>query len=87
MTLKCVPGEKLLAIATLFSIEFSCGLDGNEVLAWSDFFGAVTAGLIAIGNRKIYICDPTSDCCAKQKESQTTTSPSDSKISPKKCSR
>ena len=49
-------------MAALFAIEFSCGKDANEVLAWSDFFGIVTAGLIAIADRRLYIKDPASDC-------------------------
>jgi len=56
-----------LAMAALFTIEFSSGKDANEVLAWGDFFGIVAAGLIAIADRRLYIEDPTSDCkCAKK---------------------
>ena len=72
MKLRCVPGEKILTSATLFAIELSCGQNPNEVLAWSDFFGVVTAGLIAIANRKLYITDPNSDCHEPQKKSQQT---------------
>jgi len=60
--LKCLPGEKLLSMAALFAIEFSAGLDANEVLAWGDFFSIVASGLIAIADRRLYIEDPTSDC-------------------------
>ena len=65
--MKCVPGEQLTAMGTLFAIEFARGLDANEVLAWSDFFGVVTTGLIAIGNRRLYIEDPNSTCCTGKK--------------------
>jgi len=37
-------------------------MDANDILAWSDFFGVVTAGLIAIADRKLYINDPAGDC-------------------------
>ena len=66
MKLRCVPGEELMAMATLFAIEFSRGQDGNEILAWGDFFGIVASGLIAIADRTLYITDPTSDCCKKK---------------------
>lgn len=62
MYMKCIPGEKLVVMAALFAIEFSCDMDANETLAWSDFFGMVTANLIAVGNRALYINDPNSDC-------------------------
>ena len=82
MDLKCVPGEKLVALAMLFATQFSCGLDGNEILAWGDFFSVAASALIAIADRKLYIEDPSSSC-------QTTTSPSPptSTTPPKKCSR
>jgi len=60
--MKCIPGEKILAMATLFAIELSSDMDPNDTLAWSDFFGVVTAGLIAIANRKLYITSPEQPC-------------------------
>ena len=70
--MKCVPGEKLIAMAAAVTVALSRGQDANEILAWSDFFGIVTAGLIAIANRKLYITDPNSDCCKKPKQPNKT---------------
>ena len=60
--MKCTSGRELVAMAAAFAVQFSCDMDPNETLAWSDFFGAVTANLIAIADRELYITDPTSDC-------------------------
>ena len=68
--IKCVSGEKLIAAATLFALELSCDADPDNTLAWSDFFGVVTANLIAIANRKLYINDPQSDCKGNNKKDE-----------------
>jgi len=98
MEFRCTPGEQILAMAALFSIEFSRDMEPNNISAWSDFFGVVAAGLIAISNRKLYITNPDSDCGCEQKEkdkekksqqpgNQTTTSSPAATAPPKKCSR
>jgi len=63
--MRCVSGEKMMLLAASLAAELSCGTDANEILAFSDFFGMVTANLIAIANRKLYIQNPDSDCCPK----------------------
>ena len=75
--MKCVRGEKLMLLAATFAAELSCGTEANEILAFSDFFGMVTANLIAIANRKLYILSPDSDCLLKsgQKPTDGTTNP------------
>jgi hypothetical protein len=63
--MRCLAGEKMMALAAAFAAEISCGTDANEILAFSDFFGMVTANLIAIANRKLYMQDENNDCCNK----------------------
>jgi len=64
--LRCLPGEKMMVLAAALSAELADGRDANEILAMSDLIGMITANLIAIANRKLYIQDPNSDCHPKE---------------------
>ena len=66
--LKCLPGEKMMLLATAISAEFAEKNDANEILALSDLTGMITTNLIAIANRRLYIEAPDSDCCRKHKK-------------------
>ena len=58
----------MMALAAAIAAELSCNADANEILAMSDLTGMITANLIAIANRKLYIQDPNSDCHSNQKK-------------------
>lgn len=51
-----------MALGAAIAAELSCGADPNEILAMSDLAGIITANLIAIANRKLYIQAPDSSC-------------------------